>query len=82
MCIDIVKIWFGLLIRKFRQILTELSARDTPIFSLPNDYLSKRQWISTKFGMCIDIVKIWFGVANGQISLMFDRVIFIILKIC
>ena len=26
--------------------------------------------------MCIDIVVICFGIANGQISLMFDRVIF------
>ena len=24
--------------------------------------------------MCIDIVEIWFGIANGQISLIFDRV--------
>ena len=27
----------GLLVGKFRQILTELSARDTPIFSFPDD---------------------------------------------
>ena len=30
-----------LLIGKFRQNFTELSARDTPIFSLPDDNLSK-----------------------------------------
>ena len=53
---------------KFRQLLTELSARDTPIFSFPDDNLSKRQWIFTKFSMCIDIVEIWLGIANGQIS--------------
>ena len=53
---------------KFRQILTDLSARDMPIFSYPDDNLSKRQWIFTKLGMCIDIVEIWFGFANGQIS--------------
>ena len=60
---------------KFRQFLTELSARDTPIFSFPGDNLSKHQWIFTKLGMCIDIVEIWFGIANGQISSIFDGVI-------
>ena len=41
MCIDIVDIWLGLLMGKFRQIFTELSAQDMPIFSFPNDNLSK-----------------------------------------
>ena len=58
----------------FCQFLTELSARDTPIFSFPDDNLSKRQWIFTKLGMCIHIVKIWFGIANAQISTIFDGV--------
>ena len=31
----------GLLMGKFRQIFTELSAQDTPIFSFPEDNLSK-----------------------------------------
>ena len=65
----------GLLMGKFRQILTELSARDTPIFSFSDDKLSKHQWIFTKLGMCIDIMEICFGIANGQISSNFDRVI-------
>ena len=52
---------------KFRQILMELSARDMPIFSFPDDNLSKHKGIFTKLGMCIDIVEICFGVANGQI---------------
>ena len=60
---------------KFRQILTELSARDMPIFPFLDDNLSKHQLIFTKLGMCIDIVEIWFGIANGQISSNFDRVI-------
>ena len=60
---------------KFRHIFTELSARDTPIFSFPDDNFSKHQWIFTKLGMCIDIVEIWFGIANGQISSIFDEVI-------
>ena len=42
MCID--KLWrsgLGLLMGKFRQFLTELSARDVPIFSFPDDNFSK-----------------------------------------
>ena len=60
---------------KFRQFVTELSARDTPIFSFPDDNLTKHQWIFTKLGLCIDIVEIWFVIANGQILLNFDGVI-------
>ena len=65
----------GLLMGKFRQFLTVLSARDMPIFSFPDDNLSKHQCIFTKLSMCIDIVEIWFGIANGQISSIFDGVI-------
>ena len=53
----------------------ELSVRDTPIFSFPDDNLSKHQWIFTKLGMCIDIVEICFGIANGQISSIFYGVV-------
>ena len=60
---------------KFRQILTELSAQDMPIFSFPDYNLSKCQWIFTKLGMCIDIVEIWIGIANRQISSNLDGVI-------
>ena len=56
----------GLLIGKIRQFLTELSARDTSVFSFPDDNLSKYTWIFTKIVIYIDIVKIWFGFANGQ----------------
>ena len=58
---------------KFRQILTDLPARDTPIFSFPDGNLSKYQVILTKLGTCIDIKEIWFRIANGQISSMLDR---------
>ena len=61
---------------KFRQIFTELSTRDTPIFSFPYDNLSKWQGILTKLAICIDIKEIWFGIANGQISSNFYGVIF------
>ena len=59
---------------KFRLILLELSARDTPTFLFLDDNLSNRQYIFTKL-VCIDIVEIWFGIANGQISSNFDGVI-------
>ena len=59
---------------KFHQILTELAARDMPIFSFLDDNLSKCQWIFTNFGTCIDMKEIWFQIANGQISSLFDRV--------
>ena len=52
----------GLLMGKFRQIFTELSARDTPIVSFPEDNLSKYQGILTKLAICIDIIKIWFRI--------------------
>ena len=53
----------------------ELSVRDTPIFSFPDNNLSKSQGILTKLGTCIDMKEVWFGIANGQMSSMFDRVI-------
>ena len=64
-----------LLMGKFRQSFTELSARDMPIFSFLADNLSKHEWIFTKLGICIDIVEIWFGIANGQILSKFDGVL-------
>ena len=49
----------GLLMGKFCQFLTELSARNISIYILfPDGNLSKIQLILTKLGFCIDIVKI------------------------
>ena len=48
----------GLLMGKFRQILMELSARDTPIFSFLDDNLNKRQGILSKLCTCIDMMDI------------------------
>ena len=53
---------------KFRQICTELSVGDTPIFLFPDDNLSKVQRILTKLAIRIDIKEVWFGIANGKIS--------------
>ena len=55
---------------KFRQIFTELSAQDTPIFSFPDYNFSKYQGIFTKLDICIDIKEIWYGIANGQIYIL------------
>ena len=66
---------FGLPMGASSQMFTELSARDLPIYSFPDDNLSKHQWIFTKLGMCIDIMEIWFGIANVQFSSNFYRVI-------
>ena len=52
------KFGFGLLMDIFRQILTELSARDTPIFSFLDDNLSKCQGILTKLDTYIDTEEI------------------------
>ena len=60
---------------KFRHILTELFARDMPIFSFLDDNLSKCQGILTKLGTCIDMKEVWFEIAYGQILSMFDSVI-------
>ena len=63
------------LIGKFHQCLTVLSAHHRSILSFPHDNLSKYQLIFIKLGICIDIMDIWFRTADGQISSIFDRVI-------
>ena len=45
MCIDIVKIWFGVAYWLIS------FARHTHIFPFPDDNLSKCQWIFTKLGL-------------------------------
>ena len=67
-CMDIVEIWLELLMGKFRQFLSALSAHNTSIFSFLDDNFSKYQCSFMKLGMSIDIVEIWFGIADGQIS--------------
>ena len=75
-CIDIVEIWLGIANGQISSIFfMELPARDTSIFSVLDNNLSKCQSIFTKLGICIDTVEIWFGIANGQILSIFDGVI-------
>ena len=51
---------------KFRIFLTELSARNTSVFSFQDNNLSKSQWNFTKFDMCIYIVEITLGLLIGE----------------
>ena len=60
----------GLLIVEFHLFLTELSARDTSIFSFLNDNFTKYQWIFTKLGVCIDIVDICLGMLMVKFRLI------------
>ena len=64
-----------LLMGKFCQFVTEISASNTFVFSFMDNNFSKCQWIFTKLGMCINIVKICIGIANGWSLSIFDRVI-------
>ena len=61
-----------LLMGKFCQFLTKLSACNMSVFSFPDDSFSKYQWIFTKLGVCIDIVETSFGIADVQISSISD----------
>ena len=63
----------------FLEILTELSARNTPIFSFSDDNLSKCQGSSTERVTFIDMKEIWFGIAYRHIPSMFDRVVSLLL---
>ena len=64
-----------LLMGKFCQICTELSARHTPIFSFSDDNLNKQQGSLTELAICIDLKAICFGIANGKIWSNFYGVI-------
>ena len=72
----------GLLMGKFCQFLTELSARNTSAFYLKDNNLSKFQWIFTKFDMCIYIVEICFGITHWQILSVFDSYLIMVGYYC
>ena len=61
---------------KYRQFLTELSARDRSIFSFLDDNFTKFQWIFTKLGVCIDIVDICFGIAKRR-GIMVSQLVYV-----
>ena len=51
---------------KFRQILTELSAQYKPIFSFPDDNLSKPQWISPNLICALILWRSVLGLLVGK----------------
>ena len=53
----------GLLMGRFCQVLTELSAHNTSVFSFLDNNLGKSQWIFTKLGMCINWYESWWNTA-------------------
>ena len=75
----------GSLMGKFRRSTTQLSARDTPIFSFPDDNMSKCQGILTKlilrrsglglligeFRQCLTELSVRDTIMAGYYSLMF-----------
>ena len=72
MCIDIVKIWFGIAkLANFVNFDRFICMRHLCML-FPENNLSKYQWTYTKLGLCIDVVKISFGIANGHILSSFD----------
>ena len=70
----------GLLMGKFHQILTELSVRDTPIFSFPDDTLSKCQgilnlihafiWKRSCLGLLMGKFRQWFTALSARYTIM------------
>ena len=74
-CIDIMMICLGLLMGKFCQFLTGLSARDMSVFSFLDNNFSKYQWILIKLGMCIASI-LWRSalmLLMGKSSIFFLR---------
>ena len=63
----------GLRMGKFRQILTELSAHDTSVFSFPGDNFCKYQWIFTICALILS--RSALGLPIGIFCRFFDRVI-------
>ena len=63
MYIDIVEIWFGI---ANGQILTELSSRDTPIFSFLDDNLSKHNGFPPNLVCALILWRSGLGLLMGK----------------
>ena len=59
---------------KFRQIFTEFSARDTPIFSLPDDNLSKLQGILTDLLYILTLWRSGLELLMGKFRQIFTEI--------
>ena len=58
---------------KFRQIFTDLSARDTPIFSFPDYNLSKQQGIFTNLLYALTLRRSGLGLLMGKFRQIFTE---------
>ena len=68
----------GMLMSKFCQFLTELSARDMSGFSFLDDNLSRYQWIFTKLGTCVCALILW----RSGLGLQMDKLYRFLTIIC
>ena len=58
---------------KFRQIFTELSARDTPIFSFPNDNLVNNKGFSSNLLYAFTLRRSDLGLLMGKFHQIFTE---------
>ena len=58
---------------KFRQIFTELSARDTPIFSFPDDYLVNNKGFSSNLLYGLTLRRSGLGLLMGKFCQIFTE---------
>ena len=58
---------------KFRQFLTELSARDTPIFSFPDENLVNNKGFSSNLLYALTLRRSGFGLLMGKFRQIFTE---------
>ena len=58
---------------KFRQIFTELSARDTPIFSFPDDHLVNNKGFSSNLLSALTLRRSGLGLRMGKFRQIFTE---------
>ena len=68
-----MEIWSGIANGQISSIFDGVIARDTPIFSFPDDNLTKHQWIFTKLGMCIELRRSGLGLLMGKFRQIFTE---------
>ena len=78
LCIDIVKIWFGIFNGQISSIFDRVICLPLLYVLFPDNNLSKNQWVFTKLCLCIDISEIWFEISDGKISSITDMVIVVL----
>ena len=58
---------------KFRQFFTELSARDTPIFSFPDDNLVNNKGFSSNLLYALTLRRSGLGLLKGKFRQIFTE---------